>query len=298
MSLYNILVPNNYDLFAGSIVTGGTLTGTDAVLTNVNNQITLGTTNTTTINATAPSLSRVYTLPDVLTNSSFLMTDGAQSINDIKSFNSAPDMRNAVKYTENSAPTGASGFTYVYADSGTHKLSAKQAGNTAQGVCLNGQDNVFSVSQTITPTTNQLVLGTTNTTTLNSVAPSASRIYTIPDAGSNSSFVMDHMGNTITQLTSISTNVTLNARAGYITMQGVIPTGAPTVFNLINNFINSNSNIVIAMITNTQSTVDFFMPIIIIDQINNPTPGQCRVSITNNSSHSTGSAPIIQFLII
>jgi hypothetical protein len=298
MSISNIFYPNNWIIYAKNFISSGTLTGTNAILTNTSNQITLGTTNTTTLNASAPSASRVYTIPDALTNTSFLMTDGAQSINDIKSFNSAPDMRNAVKYTENSAPVGASGFTYVYADSGTHKLSAKQANNTAQTVCLNGQDNTFSVGQTITPVTNQIVLGTTNTTTINSSAPSASRVYTIPDAGSNSSFVLDHMGNSTTQLSSISTNVTLNARAGYITMQGVVPTGAATVFNLINNFINSNSNVILAMITNTQSTVDFFTPIIIIDQINNPTPGQCRISITNNSSHSTGSAPIIQFLVI
>lgn len=39
-------------------------------------------------------------------------------------------------------------------------------------------------------TTNQLVLGTTNTTTISSVAPAASRTYTIQDYGSAANFVL------------------------------------------------------------------------------------------------------------
>lgn len=42
-----------------------------------------------------------------------------------------------------------------------------------------------SFNLSLTSTTNQLVLGTTNTTTISSVAPGASRTYTIQDAGSN-----------------------------------------------------------------------------------------------------------------
>lgn len=41
----------------------------------------------------------------------------------------------------------------------------------------------------ITPVTNQLVLGTTNTTTINAVAPSASRVISIQDPGANADFV-------------------------------------------------------------------------------------------------------------
>jgi len=48
-------------------------------------------------------------------------------------------------------------------------------------------------------TTDQLVLGTTNTTTISSTAPAASRTYTIPDAGSASNFALTATGvaNTI-----------------------------------------------------------------------------------------------------
>lgn len=47
------------------------------------------------------------------------------------------------------------------------------------------------VSETLTATTNQLTLGTTNTATISATAPSASRTYTIPDPGANANFVMD-----------------------------------------------------------------------------------------------------------
>ncbi|MFA6016423.1 MAG: hypothetical protein WC742_15295, partial [Gallionellaceae bacterium] len=42
---------------------------------------------------------------------------------------------------------------------------------------------------TLSNTTNQITLGTTNTTTISSIAPSASRTYTLPDFGSNDTFV-------------------------------------------------------------------------------------------------------------
>lgn len=51
---------------------------------------------------------------------------------------------------------------------------------------------------TLTNTTNQLILGTTNTTTISSVAPAASRTYTIPDAGGAASFILSLGAQTIT----------------------------------------------------------------------------------------------------
>ncbi len=51
---------------------------------------------------------------------------------------------------------------------------------------------------TLTDTTNQIILGTTNTTTINSVAPAASRVYTVPDAGGAASFLLTVGAATIT----------------------------------------------------------------------------------------------------
>ena len=59
---------------------------------------------------------------------------------------------------------------------------------------------------TLTNTTNQIVLGTTHTVTLSSTAPSASRVYTIPDAGGSANVILDAGNYTVT---GTWTNVTL-----------------------------------------------------------------------------------------
>jgi hypothetical protein len=117
----------------------------------ISNQIILGTTNTTTINATAPVASRVYTIPDTAVDSSFIMSDLAQTINGVKTFSSA--------------------FTNSL-------------------------------------TSNQIVLGTTNTTTINATAPASSRVYTIPDTTANSSFVMTDSVQTINGAKTFTSGIT------------------------------------------------------------------------------------------
>jgi hypothetical protein len=64
-------------------------------------------------------------------------------------------------------------------------------------------------SEFLTATTNQLVLGTTNTLTISSTALSVSRTYTIADAGANANFVLDTGGAlTITNAASIGAVLT------------------------------------------------------------------------------------------
>ena len=140
----------------GAITTGtqtiaGSKTFSSALTINpTTNQIVLGVTNTVTITSPAPAASRTYTLPDTLANSSFVMTDLAQTLNGIK----------------------------------TH-----------------------SSQIVITPTTNQLVLGVTNTTTISATAPVASRVYTIPDTAANSSFVMTDLAQTLNGIKYFTTAV-------------------------------------------------------------------------------------------
>lgn len=69
-----------------SIALSSTPTFASMTLSAVTNQLVLGTTNTVTINSTAPAASRVYTIPDSGANASFVMTEGAQTINGVKSF--------------------------------------------------------------------------------------------------------------------------------------------------------------------------------------------------------------------
>jgi hypothetical protein len=51
-----------------------------------------------------------------------------------------------------------------------------------------------NVQLQITPTSNQLVLGSTNTTTISATAPGISRVYTIPDAGADSEIILSNAG--------------------------------------------------------------------------------------------------------
>ncbi len=73
---------------------------------------------------------------------------------------------------------------------------------------------------TLTATTNQLLLGTTNVTTISSVAPAAGRTVTLPDAGAASTFV------TQIAITAVSTDIALTkpgAQAGtvFLTKAGI-----------------------------------------------------------------------------
>ena len=61
----------------------------------------------------------------------------------------------------------------------------------------------------MTNTTNQVILGTTHTTTISATAPSASRVYTIPDAGGSANVVLDAGNYTIAGTWSFSNSITL-----------------------------------------------------------------------------------------
>ena len=129
------------------------LSATSATLTNTTNQLTLGTTNTVTISAAAPSTSRTYTISDPGAASQFIPITAA-----------TPATNTIPKYS------GAAGLI-------------TNSSITDNGTTVSTTEALSATSATLTNTTNQLTLGTTNTTTLSATAPSASRTYTIPDAG-------------------------------------------------------------------------------------------------------------------
>jgi hypothetical protein len=297
-------------------VSGGTVTSQSANLSNLTNQLVLGTTKTTTISAVQPSVSRTYSIPDAGANASFVMTEGAQTVNGAKTFGSsatfssdatfdttaklkssdgtggialqagamgstnytytmptsAPSSTQALKVSsfdgttavlewgsisnvDLSAPgpiggttpssstfttttfntsaklkstDGTGGITLKAGALGTTnynyilpidapstnevlKVSAVGGSNITLEWGTGGADlstpgvigsttpnsaNFTTVN--VTNTTNQLVLGTSpNTTTINAVAPTAARTYSIPDAGANASFVMTEGSQTI-----------------------------------------------------------------------------------------------------
>lgn len=66
-------------------------------------------------------------------------------------------------------------------------------------------------SEFLTATTNQLVLGTTNTTTISATAPAASSVYTIPDVGTSANFVMTAGNQTIAGNKTLSGTTNLSS---------------------------------------------------------------------------------------
>lgn len=81
----------SFVMSAGTQTIAGAKTfSTQVIINPTTNQIVLGVTNTTTISATAPASSAVYTIPDVGTTASFVMTAGTQTIAGTKTFSSAP----------------------------------------------------------------------------------------------------------------------------------------------------------------------------------------------------------------
>lgn len=151
-----------------NIATTSTPTFASMTLSSITNQITLGTTNTTTISATAPSASRTYTLADVGADASFVMTESAQTINGTKSFR------------DNTVVGGGSTAAELRiaeaAGAGDHH-SAFKAG--AQG------NNITYTLPASTPTTSQVLTATGvsgNDVTLGWQTPSSSGSSTIAKA--------------------------------------------------------------------------------------------------------------------
>lgn len=69
---------------------------------------------------------------------------------------------------------------------------------------------------TITPTTNQIVLGTSRTVTISATQPaSSSRTYTIPDCGAAAAFVMTQSTQTIVGATTFSAVIAASAGATF-----------------------------------------------------------------------------------
>lgn len=97
------------------------------------------------------------------------------------------------------------------APSSSRTLTIPDPGGAASFVLTAGTQTIagattFTLAIPISATTNQLVLGTTNTTTITAPAPASSRVYTIPDAGGAANLMLDKGNYT---LTGTWTNATL-----------------------------------------------------------------------------------------
>jgi hypothetical protein len=203
--------------------------GVTFTLAKTSNQIILGTTRTVTITAPTPaSVSRIWTIPDITADGTFASLNGTQTFTGTKTFSTSVTLAGATS-SVTVALTGTAVLTIaattnqiIFGTTNTTTVSAAapassavytipDVGTTANFIMSAGTQTVggaktFSTAVTINPVTNQIVLGTTNTVTINSVAPSGSRTYTIPDAGGAASFMLTAGAYTVT---GTWTNVTL-----------------------------------------------------------------------------------------
>ena len=216
-----------------NIITTSTPTFTTMSLANTTNQLVLGETNTTTLNATQPASSRIYTIPDSGANSNFVMSDGTKTINGNTTLTGVTTLNN-----------GSLNASNVLALDGTKNI-------------ITTTTPIFT-TMTLANTTNQLVLGETNTTTLNATQPVSSRIYTLPDTGNNSTFIMSDGNNTLSGTTTLN-NGSLNA-SNVLALDGsknIITTTTPTFTTM--TLANTTNQLVLGE-TNT-TTLNAIQPL-------------------------------------
>jgi hypothetical protein len=126
-------------------------------------------------------------------------------------------------------------------------------------------------------------LTVSGTTTLNGAV-------SVGNAGSLT--VTPWLGGAVTQLTSPTTAVTLNAKAGIITMEAAAAaTGSAFTFN--NNFITAASQ-VLAWSQNTVCATSSFPLLVIVSAI---AAGHCTITVAGDGTHASVAASEVQFIV-
>jgi hypothetical protein len=235
----------------------GTISFASIGATATTNQAVFGTGTTVTLNAPTPAANRIYTMPDVGANANFVMTEGNQSINGVKTFIGTISfasvgatattnqivMGTGTTVTIN-APTPAANRIYTLPDIGTDANFVLTAGTQTVGGL-----KTFTSTVTITPLTNQIVVGTGTTTTLDFNVPAVSRVYSIPDAGANTSFVLSAGTQNISGAKTFSLATTISAVSNQlvlgsgntVTVNGAAP-AAGRIYTMAD--VGSNANFV------------------------------------------------------
>lgn len=214
-------------------------------LTAVADQLTLGSGNTIKLNAPTPAASRIYSLPDVGANANFILSEGNQTINGVKTFsdvvvflsgfslgsltlsnnsnqltlagvtlNAAPGVR-----TFNLDTTGIpSGASFVMTD-GTQTV----AGFKTFANQIIFEDNIIAQNGVIfsSRASNQLEFANNGSVaTINIDATSAAqRIYTLSDAGANASFVLSEGAQTLNGAKTLTSPLSISAGSNQLVLR-------------------------------------------------------------------------------
>ena len=235
----------------------GTKTFSSAVIISpANNQVVLGTTNTTTINAVAPASSITYSIPDTGSNSSFVMTDGTQIINGSKTFSSAVTINPVINQitlgttntTTITAPAPASSITLTLPNSASDTIVARNTTDTITNKIIQGATNIVdannlkttgasvNISSAATPSTGQVLAATSATTAIWQSSPGSMLLF----------------GTGITNDPNIGAGITVNLAADTyyanltIAATGVLKTNNFRLFvkgTIINNGTISNNGV-------------------------------------------------------
>lgn len=195
------------------------------------NQIIIGpkSGNRVTLTAPAPASNRTYTFSDQ-PSSEVLVAAGVQTVTGTYTFNNA-----IVGNITGNAATATTATT---------------AGSVTNGAYVNVA-NTFTLAQTITASSNQIVLYSgVNQLTLNSGTSAAARTYTIPDAGTTADFVMNAGNATIGGSKTFSSTIvgSISGNAGTVTNGAYV--NVSNTFTLAQTISAASNQLILASSTN------------------------------------------------
>jgi hypothetical protein len=228
---------------AGTQTIGGAKTFSSAItVTPVTNQVVLGTGTTTTISATAPAVSRTYTIPDAGAAADFILSTSVPAQGDILYYSGTTWVSLVAGVSGRFLKTQGAGANPTWAAAVTVPAGADTyvqfndggtAFNGTSDFTFNKTTKVVTANSIVLPkTTNQIVLGTGTTTTITAPAPSVSRTYTIPDAGGAAYFVMTDGNQTVDGAKTFSSAVAITATSNQLvltTSNQLLTISCPTI---------------------------------------------------------------------
>ena len=204
---------------AGSleIATSTTPTFGSSSFTDTADQLTFRTVRTVSINVPDPTLSSRITLPYPGATAPIQSTFAL--INTL----SAPAPGQILIGSKTAAANEAA-MTPAFLTEGTNIDITNASGS----VTIATSSTPTFTSTTLEATSNQLVLGTMDTTTLSSVVPAASRTYTIQDAGADANVALIQSPYVIGDIPYAGTTTTLTKLPAVIVGSVLASTGTPT----------------------------------------------------------------------